>query len=143
MHEQDSTFGAEPQHLDRLISLGLEGCEDEATVADGPEMEGPGGWIGRYRLLCVLGEGGMGVVYLAEQTEPVKREVALKVIKPGMDSRREPARFEAEQQALALLEHPHVARVYDAGLAPTGRPYFVMEYVKGIPIELAPLIVEG
>ncbi len=97
-------------------------------------IERPGGRIGRYRLLRVLGEGGMGIVYLAEQTEPVKREVALKIIKPGMDSKRVIARFEAEQQALALMEHPHVARVYDAGLAPSGRPYFVMEYVKGIPI---------
>jgi WD40 repeat protein len=134
MREENSTFGAEPQHLDRLLSLGLEGFEDEATVQTGPEMEGPGGWIGRYKLLSVLGEGGMGIVYLAEQTEPVRREVALKVIKPGMDSRRVLARFEAEQQALALLEHPHVARVYDAGLAPSSRPYFVMEHVKGIPI---------
>ncbi|MBN2594212.1 MAG: SUMF1/EgtB/PvdO family nonheme iron enzyme [Sedimentisphaerales bacterium] len=134
MHEENSTFGAEPQHLNRLISLGLEGFEEQATVQAGPEIEGPGGWIGRYKLLSVLGEGGMGIVYLAEQIEPVKREVALKVIKPGMDSRRVLARFEAEQQALALLEHPHMARVYDAGLAPSGRPYFVMEYVKGIPI---------
>jgi serine/threonine protein kinase/dienelactone hydrolase len=134
MREEDSTFGAEPQNLDRLISLGLESIKDEATLLAGPELEGPGGWIGRYKLLSVLGEGGMGIVYLAEQTEPVKREVALKVIKPGMDSKRVLARFEAEQQALALLEHPHVARVYDAGLAPSGRPYFVMEHVKGIPI---------
>ena len=134
MCEEKSTFGAEPQNLNQLISLGLEDFEDEATVQAGPEMAGPGGWIGRYKLLSVLGEGGMGIVYLAEQTEPVKREVALKVIKPGMDSRRVLARFEAEQQALALLEHPHVARVYDAGLAPSGRPYFVMEYVKGILI---------
>ncbi|HCO95719.1 MAG TPA: hypothetical protein DIU00_17525 [Phycisphaerales bacterium] len=134
MREENSTFGAEPQNLDRLISLGLEDFEDEAIVKAGPEMESPGGWIGRYKLLSVLGEGGMGIVYLAEQTEPVKREVALKAIKPGMDSRRVLTRFEAEQQALALLEHPHVARVYDAGLAPSGRPYFVMEYVKGILI---------
>ncbi|MFC1634689.1 SUMF1/EgtB/PvdO family nonheme iron enzyme [Planctomycetota bacterium] len=134
MREEKSTFGAEPQHLDKLLSLGIEGFENEATIPAGPEMEAPGGWIGRYKLLHVLGEGGMGIVYLAEQTEPVKREVALKVIKPGMDSRRVLARFEAEQQALALLEHPHVARVYDAGLAPSGRSYFVMEYVKGIPI---------
>jgi serine/threonine protein kinase len=134
VREENSTFGAEPQYLDRLLSLGLEDVEDKATVPAGPEMEAPGGWIGRYKLLHVLGEGGMGIVYLAEQVEPVKREVALKVIKPGMDSRRILARFEAEQQALALLEHPHVARVYDAGLAPSGRPYFVMEYVKGIPI---------
>jgi serine/threonine protein kinase len=134
MCEEKSTFGAEPQNLDQLISLGLEGFDDEATVQAGPEVAGPGGWIGRYKLLSVLGEGGMGIVYLAEQTDPVKREVALKIIKPGMDSRRVLARFEAEQQALALLEHPHIARVYDAGLAPSGRPYFVMEYVKGIPI---------
>jgi len=134
MRDENSTFGAEPQNLDRLISLGLESIEDETTIQAGPELEGPGGWIGRYKLLNVLGEGGMGIVYLAEQTEPVKREVALKVIKPGMDSKRVLARFEAEQQALALLEHPHVARVYDAGLAPSGRPYFVMEHVKGIPI---------
>lgn len=134
MREEDQTFGAEPQHLDRLISLGLGHGEDEATAAGGPQMEGPGGWVGRYKLLHVLGEGGMGIVYLAEQAEPVRREVALKVIKPGMDSRQVLARFEAEQQALALLEHPHVARVYDAGLAPSGRPYFVMECVKGVPI---------
>ncbi len=133
MHEEESTFGVEPQHLDRLISLGLENSGEQVTLATGPEIEGPGGWVGRYKLLRVLGEGGMGIVYLAEQTEPVRREVALKIIKPGMDSKRVLARFEAEQQALALLEHPHVARVYDAGLAPSGRPYFVMEYVKGIP----------
>jgi WD40 repeat protein len=134
MREENSTFGAEPRNLDRLILLGIENFEEQATVPAGPELEGPGGWVGRYKLLNVLGEGGMGIVYLAEQTEPVKREVALKVIKPGMDSRRVLARFEAEQQALALMEHPHVARVYDAGLAPSGRPYFVMEHVKGIPI---------
>jgi len=97
-------------------------------------IEKLGGRIGRYTLLDVLGEGGMGVVYLAEQTEPVQRQVALKVIKPGMDSMRVIARFEAEQQALALMDHAHVARVFDAGLAPSGRPYFVMEHVKGIPI---------
>jgi tetratricopeptide (TPR) repeat protein/regulation of enolase protein 1 (concanavalin A-like superfamily) len=97
-------------------------------------MEKPGTRIGRYKLLRVLGEGGMGIVYLAQQQKPVKREVALKVIKPGMDSKRVIARFEAEQQALALMEHPHVARVHDAGLTPSGRPYFVMEHVKGVPI---------
>jgi len=76
----------------------------------------------------------MGIVYLAEQQEPVKRQVALKIIKPGMDSRHVMARFEAEQQALALMDHPQIAHVYDAGLAPSGRPYFVMEYVEGVPI---------
>jgi tetratricopeptide (TPR) repeat protein len=97
-------------------------------------VEQAGRSIGRYKLLRVLGEGGMGVVYLAEQDHPIRRQVALKVIKPGMDSKRVLARFEAEQQALAMMEHPHVARVYDAGLAPSGRPYFVMEHVKGLPI---------
>jgi len=98
------------------------------------EIEGPGATIGRYELLELLGEGGMGLVYLAQQKEPVRRRVALKIIKPGMDSRRVIARFEAERQMLALLDHPNIARVLDAGTTDTGRPYFVMEYVKGIPI---------
>ena len=91
-------------------------------------------WIGPYRLLGMRGEGGFGVVYEAEQTEPVRRRVALKVIKPGMDSRSVVARFEAERQALALMDHPCVARVYDGGTTPEGRPYFAMELVKGLPI---------
>ncbi|UCE47432.1 MAG: serine/threonine protein kinase, partial [Phycisphaerales bacterium] len=90
--------------------------------------------IGRYRLLSVLGEGGYGIVYLAEQESPVKRRVALKVIKPGMDTKQVIARFEAERQALAVLDHPNIAHVYDAGETPAGRPYFVMEYVKGVLI---------
>jgi serine/threonine-protein kinase len=94
----------------------------------------PGDEIGPYKLLRVLGEGGGGIVYLAEQSQPIRRQVALKVVKPGMDSRQVLARFEAEQQALARMEHPHVARVHDAGLTPGGRPYFVMEYVQGTPI---------
>jgi WD40 repeat protein/serine/threonine protein kinase len=97
-------------------------------------VERPGGWIGRYKLVSLLGEGGMGVVYLARQEQPIRREVALKVIKPGMDSARVIARFEAERQALARMEHPHIARIYDAGLTLTGRPYFVMELVRGVPI---------
>ena len=90
--------------------------------------------IGPYRVLTLLGEGGFGAVYLAEQTEPVRRRVALKVIKPGMDSAAVVARFEAERQALAVMDHPCVARVFDAGTTPEGRPYFVMEHVKGVPI---------
>ncbi|HUQ72681.1 MAG TPA: protein kinase [Planctomycetaceae bacterium] len=90
--------------------------------------------IGPYALLRQLGEGGMGVVYLAEQSQPVARRVALKIIKPGMDSRQVIARFEAERQALSLMDHPHVARVLDAGTTAEGRPYFVMELVEGIPI---------
>jgi len=96
--------------------------------------EGPGTVIGPYKLLQQIGEGGMGVVYLAEQIEPVRRTVALKIIRPGMDSRQVIARFEAERQALALMDHPHIAKVLDAGSTDTGRPYFVMELVKGMPI---------
>jgi serine/threonine protein kinase len=90
--------------------------------------------IGPYRILERIGEGGMGVVYLAEQTEPVRRRVALKVIKLGMDTKQVVARFEAERQALAMMDHPNIARVLDAGATPDGRPYFVMECVQGIPI---------
>jgi len=92
------------------------------------------GSFGRYRLLRRLGEGGMGEVWLAEQTEPVRRQVALKVIKAGMDSAQVVARFEAERQALALMDHPTIATVFDGGTTPQGRPYFAMEYVKGEPI---------
>src|SRR5437660_1918282 len=94
----------------------------------------PGDRIGRYKLLQTIGEGGCGVVYMAEQEEPVRRRVALKVIKLGMDTRSVIARFEAERQALALMDHPHIARVLDAGATETGRPYFVMELVRGIKI---------
>lgn len=97
-------------------------------------FEGLGEDIDRYRLVHELGEGGFGVAYLAEQTAPVKREVALKLIKPGMDSRAVIARFEGERQALAAMDHPHIAQVYDAGVSATGRPYFVMELVRGIKI---------
>jgi len=97
-------------------------------------MERPGSQIGRYKLLRVLGEGGMGMVYLAEQEGQIRRKVALKVIKPGMDSKRVIARFETERQALALLDHPGIAQVYDAGTTETGRPYFVMEHVRGLSI---------
>lgn len=90
-----------------------------------------GGKIGPYKLLSVLGEGGFGIVYLAEQKKPVRRQVALKIIKPGMDSKQVIGRFEAERQALALLEHPNIAHVFDGGTTRNGRPYFVMEYVNG------------
>lgn len=90
--------------------------------------------IGQYRILDVLGEGGMSVVYLAEQSTPVKRRVALKILKPGMDSKQVVARFESERQALAVLDHPNIAKIFDGGVAESGRPYFVMERVKGVPI---------
>ena len=97
-------------------------------------IEATGTMIGRYKLLQKIGEGGFGVVYMAEQVEPVQRKVALKIIKAGMDSREVIARFEAERQALALMDHPGIANILDAGATEAGRPYFVMELVNGIPI---------
>jgi eukaryotic-like serine/threonine-protein kinase len=106
-----------------------------AATSDGlPITEGPGAVMGPYKLLEEIGEGGFGVVFMAEQQRPVRRKVALKVIKPGMDSRQVIARFEAERQALALMDHPNIARVFDAGETSSGRPYFVMELVRGVPI---------
>jgi eukaryotic-like serine/threonine-protein kinase len=106
-----------------------------ATIAsDFAPSERAGDRIGRYKLLLQIGEGGCGVVYMAEQEEPVRRRVALKVIKLGMDTKQVVARFEAERQALALMDHPNIAKVLDAGATETGRPFFVMELVKGIPI---------
>jgi eukaryotic-like serine/threonine-protein kinase len=102
--------------------------------AGGLVTEKPGDKIGRYKLLQQIGEGGCGVVYMAEQEEPVRRRVALKVIKLGMDTKSVIARFEAERQALALMDHPNIARVFDAGATDTGRPFFVMELVRGIKI---------
>jgi serine/threonine-protein kinase len=99
-----------------------------------PAPEGPGTVIGPYKLLEQIGEGGMGTVYMAEQAVPLRRKVALKIIKPGMDTKQVIARFEAERQALALMDHPNIARVFDAGATGSGRPFFVMELVRGIPI---------
>ncbi len=110
------------------------GPDDEADVPAAPPAEGPGTRIGPYKLLRQIGEGGMGVVWMAEQEKPVRRMVALKVIKPGMDSRQVVARFEAERQALALMDHLNIAKVLDAGTTAGGRPYFIMELVKGVPI---------
>jgi serine/threonine protein kinase len=113
------------------------GQEDEGpsrTLDAGKPLYEIGSSIGGYKLLSVLGEGGCGIVYLAEQERPVRRRVALKLIKPGMDTKQVIARFEAERQALALLDHPNIAHVYDAGTTEDGRPYFAMEFVKGVPI---------
>ena len=111
-----------------------EDTESE-TARSGAHTSGetPGSF-GPYRLLSRIGEGGMGEVWLAEQTQPVRRQVALKIIKAGMDTKHVVARFEAERQALAMMDHPSIAKVFDAGETPQGRPYFVMEYVKGVPI---------
>jgi serine/threonine protein kinase len=106
----------------------------EATVDQPPLAEKPGSVIGPYKLLQQLGVGGFGIVFLAEQQEPVRRKVALKIIKPGMDSKQVIARFEAERQALALMDHPNIARVLEGGATESGLPYFVMELVKGVPI---------
>src|SRR3954452_15984035 len=105
-----------------------------ATVDEPPLTERPGTVIGPYKLLQQIGEGGMGVVFMAEQQEPVRRKVALKIIRPGMDSKQVIARFEAERQALAMMDHQNIAKVFDAGATDTGRPYFVMELVRGVPI---------
>jgi serine/threonine protein kinase len=126
---------------DRVRAL-LEMHEREPESADAaprtvdyePIAERPGSRIGPYRLMEQIGEGGFGLVFVAEQTEPVRRKVALKIIKPDMDTKQVLARFEAERQALALMDHPNIARVLDAGATDSGRPYVVMELVRGVPI---------
>ena len=144
-----SIFDLDPEQLNELLSIGKEAPgpvpeEQSSSSSDEPQaapteslnvfVERPGDKIGRYKLLKVLGEGGMGMVYLAEQEGQIRRRVALKLIKPGMDSKRVIARFETERQALALLDHPNIAQVYDAGTTESGRPYFVMERVRGLPV---------
>jgi len=128
--ESASTDSSEMPTAD--VVLPAAHSDDVTDVAS--VREGPGATIGRYKLLQQIGEGGFGVVFMAEQKEPVKRRVALKVIKLGMDTHQVIARFEAERQALAMMDHPNIARVLDAGATETGRPYFVMELVKGVPI---------
>ncbi len=114
--------------------LEVPAFDAKVTLDESPLTEKPGTRIGRYKLLQLIGEGGFGVVYMAEQEEPIRRRVALKIIKLGMDTKQVIARFEAERQALAMMDHANIARVFDAGATDTGRPYFVMELVKGIPI---------
>jgi serine/threonine protein kinase len=134
--------------LKKSVAIGLEDFDDELTPlsaeASAPKptpfaiedrsYDALGQTIGRYKLREKIGEGGGGVVYVAEQTEPVRRRVALKLIKLGMDTKQVVARFEAERQALALMDHPNIAKVLDAGATESGRPYFVMELVPGIKI---------
>jgi serine/threonine protein kinase len=121
-------YEEQPSFLESPVAAGFT-----AAQAEHP-MEMAGSQIGPYKLLQQIGEGGMGTVYMAEQSHPVQRKVALKVIKAGMDSGQVIARFEAERQALALMDHPNIAKVLDAGTTAAGRPYFVMELVKGVPI---------
>jgi serine/threonine protein kinase/tetratricopeptide (TPR) repeat protein len=134
----DASLRAEVQRLLRAhVALGsfheAPGSPLVETV-EYPLTEHPGGLVGPYRLLQQIGEGGMGVVFLAEQEEPVRRRVALKIIKPGLDTGTVLARFEVERQALALMDHPNIAKVLDAGATEDGRPFFVMELVRGGPI---------
>ena len=134
---QDTALRREVEELlehQRQLGDFLESpAADLGATADFPAvLEQPGQSIGRYQLLEAIGEGGFAVVYLAEQQEPVRRRVALKVLKPGMDTREVIARFESERQALAMMDHPNIARVLDAGATESGRPYFVMELVRGV-----------
>ena len=140
----DQVCGTDPEVHSRVVAL-LEIYESEQTFLESPlnvisvalDLPTPdliGTHIGSYKLLEQIGDGGMGVVYMAEQKKPVRRLVALKIVKPGMDSRQVIARFDAERQALAMMEHPNIARIIDAGTTELGRPYFVMELVRGIPI---------
>jgi tetratricopeptide (TPR) repeat protein len=126
----DSALRAEVERLLRFHDATL----DTALSAPTPLSERPGEFIGRYKLIQLIGEGGFGSVYLAEQLQPVQRQVALKIIKLGMDTRQVIARFEVERQALAMMDHLNIARVIDAGATDTGRPYFVMDLVRGEPL---------
>src|SRR5262244_1833760 len=124
LHAHDATGG----FLEH-VPAGPDPTEDYRPIA-----ERPGTVIGPYKLMEQIGEGGFGLVFVAEQQQPIRRRVALKIIKPGMDTRDVIARFEAERQALALMDHANIARVLDAGTTDSGRPFFVMELVRGIPI---------
>jgi eukaryotic-like serine/threonine-protein kinase len=122
------------RHAEAAGFLERPALSEGLTGAYRPVTEHAGTVVGPYKLLQQIGEGGFGVVYMAEQERPVRRMVALKIIKPGMDTAQVIARFEAERQALALMDHPNIAKVLDAGATESGRPYFVMELVKGVPI---------
>ena len=132
-HNVEVLLAAHQEHVD-LAEHGREAWNDVLPTLAQLPSELPGTLIGPYKLLEQIGEGGMGLVYMAEQQRPVRRLVALKIIKPGMDSKQVIARFEAERQALAMMDHPNIAKVLDAGTTEAGRPYFVMELVRGIPI---------
>ena len=134
--EHPSVFGRDMEKLDELLALGLDEAGNEETEALWPNafvdgcIDEPGTQIGRYKLVRVLGEGGMGIVHLAEQAHPIQRQVALKVIKPGMDTKQVIAHFEAERQVLTFFDHPNIAHVYDAGMTLRGRPFFVFTHLN-------------
>jgi len=128
-------YAAAGSFLETPAAAGTDESDSPTGIYPQPGVpDDPGVWIGPYKLLQQIGEGGMGIVYMAEQDRPVRRKVALKIIKAGMDSAQVVARFEAERQALALMDHPNIAKVLDAGTTDTGRPFFVMELVKGVSI---------
>jgi serine/threonine protein kinase len=131
VHREAGSFLERPAAAVQATGVFTPSPEDEAAAVP---TEAVGTTIGPYKLIQAIGEGGMGTVWMAQQTAPVKRLVALKVIKPGMDSKQVLARFEAERQALALMDHPNIAKVLDAGTTEGGRPFFVMELVKGVPL---------
>jgi WD40 repeat protein len=135
-HDAAGSFLARPPYPAAADDLEAVGPRHDAPTATWAGLTTAAGAVvgGRYKLLEPIGEGGMGTVWMAEQTEPIRRRVAVKLIKPGMDSSQVLARFEAERQALALMDHPNIAKVFDAGTTPDGRPFFVMELVKGVPI---------
>src|ERR1700678_3970654 len=129
--------GGEDLEVRRMVEELLAADARAGSFLEPPTLDFPhraGIVIGPYRLLQLIGQGGMGEVWLAEQKQPVRRRVAIKLIKAGMDTREVVARFESERQALALMDHPAIAKVFEAGSTPEGRPYFVMEYVAGVPI---------
>ena len=134
----DAACASDPDLENEILSLLAEHDNPGTALNREPHesmpLHRPGDRIGAYRIVRVVGEGGMGVVYRADQLEPVRRTVALKLIRPGMDSREVLARFAAERQALARLDHPYIARVFDAGATDEGRPYFAMEFVEGVPL---------
>src|SRR5262249_17796924 len=135
LRERVESLLVEYQKLGSFMDVPSQGVKKTADMPGAPlTAERAGTMIGPYKLLQQIGEGGMGVVDMAEQAVPVRRKVALKIIKPGMDTREVIARFEAERQALALMDHVNIARVLDAGTTECGRPYFVMELVHGVPI---------
>src|SRR5438270_10215844 len=134
LRRQVEALLAEHEKLGSYLEAPARAPHVVATVGEPAVTERPGSIIGPYKLMEQIGEGGMGLVFVAAQQQPVRRKVALKVIKPGMDSRQVIARFEAERQALALMDHPNIAKVHDGGSTPAGRPYFIMELVKGVPI---------
>lgn len=133
-HQPDSFLERPAAEIEATMEHGSAAASLPPTRPPRGAAEAARVQIGAYKLLQLIGEGGMGAVWMAEQQQPVRRQVALKVIKAGMDSAQVVARFEAERQALALMDHPNIAKVLDGGTTEAGRPYFVMDLVRGIPI---------